>query len=407
MVEFSLNQFDYNLPEEKIAQYPLEKRDESNLLVYHKNRTISHHKFYELPNFIPEGSLLLRNVTKVIPARIFVEKPNGGTVEVLLLSNKKQQANVFEALIKGRKIKPNVRLSKQFSKENLVLYVDVLSKNQDCYTVSLDWKEISNNSSSKLTFEEVLDRIAKTPLPPYIKREAEELDRTRYQTIYGRQPGSVAAPTAGFHFTDDVIQNLKSKSIDFADVTLHISLGTFKPIRVENIFAHNMHSEEFLVYYDNIKKIHKFFQTRGKEQLFVAIGTTSVRTLESLYWFAQDVYSNSLKPNLNNALIDQYIWRRVEEKLSIENALDFLLGLMDKEGKKEIIGNTSLYITPDYKIRFFDAIVTNFHQPKSTLLLLVYAFVGEDWKQIYNEALEKNYRFLSYGDSSLLFKTNG
>ncbi len=409
---FQLSDFDYILPKELIAVYPLSKRDESNLLVYDRNRIIKHTKFKELPEFIPEGSLLLRNVSKVIPARFFLQKQSGGRVEVLLLepvfpSNDPEttlratQKCIWQALLRGRNLKVGTALQLICPlTKDVNLYAKVIDKNSQHYTVEFNWY------SQDISFSDILSQVGHIPLPPYIPRKDENIDKERYQTIYGNKLGSVASHTAGLHFTTEVQNKLKEKSISFAEVTLHIGLGTFKPIQTSNIYEHIMHKENFSVSYLDLTKIYDFLKNRSSENLLVAIGTTSVRTLESIFWYAQFLYHQNNSKNSQTVEIPQYIWKYLPKKLSISEALELLLERMEKLNINILAGSTSLYITPDYKINYFDALVTNFHQPKSTLLLLVYAFVGEDWKNIYQSALNYKYRFLSYGDSSLLFKTN-
>lgn len=410
MKVYSIEDFDYQLPEEKIAQYPLSNRDESKLLVFDKDKTISHHKFYELPELIPIGSLLLRNSSKVIPARIYFEKETGGKAEVLLLepiepSNDPQIALsstnecTWKILLRGKNLKKDMKLIyPEKNKINTDFFCTIIEKNSEYSIAKFNW------SNSRYTFANLLEQFGRIPLPPYISRKDNDLDKLYYQTLYGNNPGSVASHTAGLHFSNRVIENLKRKCIDFSEITLHISLGTFKPIKSKDIFEHKMHEEKFSITIENLKKIYNFLRTRKENQLFIAVGTTSVRTLESIYWLAQKLFTTKsfLKNNLHE--VEQLIWKKYPQKLSPIQSLEFLLDNMERAQNKIIVGNTSLYITPGYQINFFDAIITNFHLPRSTLLLLICAFVGEEWKRIYMEALENGYRFLSYGDTSLLFK---
>jgi len=409
MTKFSLEDFDYVLPKENIAQYPLTNRDQSNLLVYDKFRTISHHKFYELPKLIPSGSMLLRNISKVIPVRFFMHKQTGGKVEILLLEPVSPSPNpqitlsaknfcIWKALLRGRNLKNGAILQIK-SNEELPFHLEanIIEKNSEYALVEFKW------DNKTLTFSEIVEQMGRVPLPPYIARDDEEIDKYRYQTIYAYHPGSVASHTAGLHFSEEVINHLQKRSIQFAEITLHIGLGTFKPIQTPDIYQHKMHKEKFSVSLSELKKIHEFFQKRTPENLFVAVGTTSVRTLESLFWLSQQIYTQKSTMNNDFHIIEQYPWQTYSAKLNPEESIENLLNYMERNNLKLIQGETSLYITPDYKINFFDAIITNFHQPRSTLLLLIYSFVGNDWKRIYSEALSKNYRFLSYGDSSLLF----
>lgn len=409
---FQLSDFDYTLPKELIAVYPLSKRDDSNLLVYDRNKTIIHAKFKELPEFIPKGSLLLRNISKVISARFFLQKPSGGKVEVLLLESlypstdpeatlQATQKCIWQALLRGRNLKKGTVLHLINPKGiNTNFYAKIIEKNSHHFTIEFNW------FPEDITFFDILNQIGHIPLPPYITRQDENIDKERYQTIYGNKLGSVASHTAGLHFTQEVLCKLKEKSVTFAEITLHIGLGTFKPIQTKNIYDHIMHKENFSISYIDLSKIFNFLKNRTEDNLIVAIGTTSVRTLESIFWYAQSLYHYHIAESSELIEIPQYIWKQMPKKLSPKESIELLLEYMEKSKIQNLSGSTGLYITPDYKINFFDALITNFHQPRSTLLLLVYAFVGKDWKTIYQSALENKYRFLSYGDSSLLFRTN-
>ncbi len=412
MKRYSVEDFDYSLPKEFIAQYPLPNRDESNLLVYRKDKSISHYKFYDLPFLIPRGSLLLRNVSKVIPARLFFKKITGGKVEVLLLEPLEPSTDpqiaflskgkcTWKALLRGRNLKKiSTLLPIDPSLGNSEFFCNIIEKKSDHYVVDFTWRK------ENYSFLDILETLGKIPLPPYIQREGKDLDRERYQTIYGYQFGSVASHTAGLHFSENVIKRLEEKEIYFSEITLHIGMGTFKPIQNQDIFEHKMHDEKFAITHDNLQKIYDFFKKRINSQLFVAVGTTSVRTLESIYWLAQKLHFKKGIVEEPSFEIEQYIWKEVPSKLNPIESIEFMLNVMSQKNFDKISGSTKLYITPNYKINFFDALITNFHQPKSTLLLLIGAFVGEDWKKIYSEALSKSYRFLSYGDASLLYNIN-
>ncbi len=405
----SLDDFDYFLPKEKIAQYPIPERDRSKLLVFDKNKNIKHLQFINLPDVIPEGSILIRNISKVIPARLFFKKPTGGRVEILLLepilpSTDPQitlNSNCFcswKTLVRGKNIKQNLELYPLNNEiENQHIVAIVKEKNPDYAIVEFYWNKNTD-------FASIITSLGRIPLPPYISRKDEEIDKIRYQTIYAKTPGSVASHTAGLHFTENIINALLKKSIDFVDVSLHIGLGTFKPIETRNVLEHKMHFEQFHVELDTLKKLSTFLNKSHSEQICIAVGTTSVRTLESLFWFANKVFSQKSKNLSLPVEIDQFIWRNLQTKLKPIEALDFLIELLERQNKQSLYGNTQLFILPTYEIQFFHALITNFHQPKSTLLLLISSFVGNEWKRIYTEALNNNYRFLSYGDSSILFK---
>ncbi len=404
----SLDEFDYFLPKEKIAQYPIPERDRSKLLVFDKNKNINHFLFLNLPDIIPEGSILVRNISKVIPARLFFKKPTGGRVEILLLEPISPSTDpqitlssvsfcAWKSLLRGRNIKPNFELF-PFNNEtgNQHIVAKIKEKTPDYAIVEFHW-------STNTDFATVISSLGRIPLPPYINRNDEEIDKIRYQTIYSKSPGSVASHTAGLHFTENIINELQKKNIDFVDVSLHIGLGTFKPIETKNVLEHKMHFEQFHVELNTLKKLSTFLNKRSSEQICVAVGTTSVRTLESLFWLANNIFSQKTR-NLSFPIeIDQFIWRNQQKKLKPFEALDFLIEILESQNKQYLFGNTQLFILPTYEIQFFDALITNFHQPKSTLLLLISSFVGKEWKRIYTEALNYNYRFLSYGDSSLLF----
>lgn len=409
MEHFELEDFDYDLPKEKIALYPAVERDHSKLLLFDKERKIKHLLFYQIPELIPSGSLLVRNISKVIPARLFFQKPTGGRVEIFLLEPvspspdpqialSSKNACTWKTLLRGRNLKAGLELfplNSQMHEGNLVAKIQ--EKNPEGTLVEFRWSE-------DIDFATLITSLGRIPLPPYITRADEDIDKIRYQTIYSKVPGSVASHTAGLHFTQSVLEKLKANSVDFADISLHIGLGTFKPIETKNIFEHKMHSEQFHIELSKLQKILSFFKNRTSQRICLAVGTTSVRTLESIYWLVQKIVTQKDKTLTLPINIEQFIWRNYSPLLNPAESLEFLIETLEKQQLSSIYGSTQLFITPGYKIKFFDALITNFHLPRSTLLLLIYSFVGKDWKRIYTEALNNNYRFLSYGDSSLLFK---
>jgi S-adenosylmethionine:tRNA ribosyltransferase-isomerase len=381
-----IKDFDYNLTEDKIAQSAAEPRDSSKLLLYSNNQ-ISDSVFNKLPELLPENASLFFNNAKVIPARIFSKNSNGATIEVFLLQPYKMEhvqalnANdtcVWSCLI-GNKKK---------WKQDEVLEIEIegtkiqLTQIEDL-VVQFTWQ-------SGKAFVELLEKIGKLPLPPYIKHEANTEDASRYQTVYSEIQGSVAAPTAGLHFTEDVLGELEKKGISKNFVTLHVSAGTFLPVKVEDARAHDMHQEIYSVNKSEVEAI-----LEGKQ--IIAVGTTSTRVLESLFWAGV----NMLEGRENPFKIEQFVYEARQE-FTLEESMQAILNYLDAQKIEAVYGETSIMIIPGYKLRVVKGLITNFHQPKSTLLLLISAFLGENWKKVYAHALENGYRFLSYGDSSLL-----
>ncbi len=407
-----IDEFDYRLFEERIAQFPLPERDKSKLLVYNSQGEIAHYSFKNLPELLPSNTLLTRNISKVLPARIFVKKSTGGNAEVLLVEPIKPSQDpqiaitsyppcIWKAIVGGRRIRPNSILSTKIEyPENIEVTAKILERNNELASIEFSWKP------ENLNFAQILDAFGRIPLPPYIKRSDEPLDRTRYQTIYALYSGSVAAPTAGLHFTDEVYNKLLSNNIKFTDVTLHIGPGTFKPVDTQSIAQFTIHTENFSVSKHTIQKFYESLNSTTKETL-IAIGTTSVRAVESLYWIAHELFIQK-KDIHGPCFVSQWIPYQVEKELITPlESLELLLNQMEKLRIEILSGSTQLLILPGYKIKFFDGLITNFHLPKSTLLMLVASFIGTNWKKVYNSALENNYRFLSYGDTSLLYRTEG
>ncbi|MES2764508.1 MAG: S-adenosylmethionine:tRNA ribosyltransferase-isomerase [Bacteroidota bacterium] len=407
--EIDLTEFHYELPHEKIALYPLEKRDESRLLKVDvfKNET-SHFSFKNLPDLLPQNSLLVVNSTRVIHARIIMQKSSGGRAEVLCAEpldemvtalSLKEKSRWWKCLIGGKKIEAGAVLKMSFN--NLELSAEILEKNGTNAVVEFSWQP------ENLTFAEVLEIAGKVPLPPYLKRDAETSDSERYQTVFSKEKGSVAAPTASLHFSDEVLNALLKKGIDRAQVTLHVGLGTFKPIEAQNISEHAMHGEKIFITRETIEKILEYFLKEEKGRL-VAAGTTSVRTLESLYWWGikllkeDEVFGEKF---LKISQWESYFLKEEFGEIPQADVFTKILEWMDFHSLKELQGETEIIIIPGYDFKIVNAIITNFHQPGSTLILLVAAFLGKElWRKSYDEALKENYRFLSYGDSSLLLK---
>ena len=397
-VDLLIDEYDYPLPNQKIAEFPLSERDESRLLVYN-NGNISDHLFKELDQLLPQNSLLILNDTKVIQARLFFQKSTGGIIELFLLephnepienSLLRKNKGVWNCLIGGAsKWKVGQILSKEINIQGtaITLAAKYVSKEDDHFVVELTW----NSSAS---FSEIIQQAGSVPLPPYIKRESVESDKNRYQTIFSKYEGSVAAPTAALHFTTAVFDRLKKKNIDIEYITLHVGAGTFKPVKTSSVSEHHMHEEPF-----TIKK--KLLRSVINANTIVLVGTTTLRTLESIYWLGIKLMEGKLTEWKLNQWEAYSLSNTSKDYKSVFNEI---IKYMDDHKIDELHCSTSLIIVPGYQFQIPDGLITNFHQPKSTLLLLVSAFTGNDWKKIYTHALENNYRFLSYGDGSLLWR---
>ncbi|MFH0867414.1 MAG: S-adenosylmethionine:tRNA ribosyltransferase-isomerase [Bacteroidota bacterium] len=383
--------YNYKLPESRIAQYPLDQRDQSKLLVC-QNGKISKDVFSSIGNYLTDESLMVFNDTRVIHARLLFKKETGSEIEIFCLEPVLPSADyqfVFSAKsgVVWRCLAGNNKKWKQgkliLKNKKINLSAEKLEQTNDTFLIKFEWEP------PEKTFASVIEFFGKIPLPPYIKRNANEKDNLRYQTLYAHYEGSVAAPTAGLHFTDEVFRKLEKKNIKTSFITLHVGAGTFKPVTSENIFDHSMHTEMFSV---EKKLIEQILQNKNR---IIAVGTTTVRTLESLYWAGVKLLEK--KEDAFN--IDQ--WEPYESKhfnVSFKEAFHALIDYCEKSNMDHINGNTRLMIVPGYKYKIVNEMITNFHQPKSTLLLLVSAFIGDAWKDAYQYALENNFRFLSYGD---------
>ena len=394
-----LKDYEYTLPEDRIAKFPLEKRDSSQLLEYRKG-TVQHHHFFDLPSLLDADCLLVYNNTKVIPARLIFQRQTGARIEVFLLQPIAPSRVMSEIMTSKKPViwETLVGNLKKWKEEETLQGVITIGTQEVILTARLVNKELMQVefswNDSEIAFVDLVEACGETPLPPYLNRKPEETDKSRYQTVYSEKQGAVAAPTAGLHFTDEVFANLRTKGIQEAALTLHVSAGTFQPIKVQAVEEHPMHSEQMEI---NRETIEKLLNHSGK---IVAVGTTSVRTLESMYWFGVQLIENQgnqfkiekLAPYVSRASLPTR--REVLEAIKNE---------MEQSGRDTLFGTTSIFIFPGYKFQLVDGLITNFHQPGSTLVLLIAALVGEDWKKIYQEALDSNYRFLSYGDSSLLW----
>jgi S-adenosylmethionine:tRNA ribosyltransferase-isomerase len=398
----SIKDYSYPLPEEKIARYPLAERDASKLLVYNEGN-IAEDIYQNIDTHLPENSLLVFNNTKVVEARLLFQKPSGGIIEIFCLEPHEQYGDITSAMLQQEKVlwkclvggaskwKRGQVLEKKIitSGNEIILFATYIEKRTDHFIIELSWLP------GNISFAELLHHAGAIPLPPYIKREAETSDAERYQTIYAHHDGSVAAPTAGLHFTESVFEKLKKKNIQTDFVTLHVGAGTFKPVKSEPIGEHEMHAEFIDVSKETIEQI---LQNLNND--IIAVGTTSLRTIESLYWLGV----KALKPEHSSVVLSQWeAYELAEYNISPAEALNALIEWMSKNKLNRLITKTQILIAPSYKAKIVSGLITNFHQPNSTLLLLVAALIGDDWRKVYDYALQNDFRFLSYGDGSLLW----
>ncbi|MBX2932136.1 MAG: S-adenosylmethionine:tRNA ribosyltransferase-isomerase [Chitinophagaceae bacterium] len=405
----SILDYSYHLPEEKIATYPLNPRDNSKLLIFDKGK-IKEDVYCNLHQHLPEDTLLVFNNTKVVEARLLFEKITGSTIEIFCLEPSEQYADITTAMLQKEKVfwQCLVGGAKKWKEEWLIKSIEykqhtielkakMVEKRNDYFLIEFCW------NNTQLSFAEILHIAGVIPLPPYIKRNTEEKDKETYQTIYAKYDGSVAAPTAGLHFTKNLLQHLAEKNIQTAYVTLHVGAGTFKPVKAATMQEHEMHAE-FL----NVSKsfIEQLIHYTNKK--IVAVGTTSLRTIESLYWIGIKLeIANKNNVEMNDISLTQWEVYELPQNISVQKALNNVLQWMNNHHLQNIITKTQIIIAPNYSLKIADGLITNFHQPQSTLLLLVAAIVGNDWKNIYDYALKNNFRFLSYGDGSLLWGNKG
>jgi S-adenosylmethionine:tRNA ribosyltransferase-isomerase len=427
--------FTYSLPEERIAKYPLAERDSSKLLVFRKDKIIDDN-FFNLGKYLPEHSFMVFNNTKVVPARLFFRKPTGAVIEVLCLNPTAPKDYVMSFASVGS-CEWNVVLgnSKRWKDGDISFIADntVSSRGADNTDAAGDYiykcaQEINLRAelvkkgdekgsvvrfkwNTNATFSEVLDLCGQVPIPPYLNRKTEAIDKTRYQTIYAKIEGSVAAPTAGLHFTDRVFKSLDNKGIKRDNVCLHVGAGTFIPVKSEFIADHNMHTEPFSV---SRQFLADLAALRPGEKV-ISVGTTSTRTLESLYFIGVQCIEaekaflggnggvKSLK-GFSPEIVGQWTPYERDYNYTLNESIEAIIRYLDDNNLQRLVAGTSIIIVPGYKFHVIDIQVTNFHQPQSTLLLLIAAIVGDGWKDAYKHALENGYRFLSYGDSCLLFR---
>lgn len=406
--KIKISEYNYELPDERIAKYPLANRDASKLLVY--NNGIEDHKFREIASILPADSMMIFNETKVVPARLHFQRASGAHIEIFCLQpySPADYVSVFAAKNKcqWRCIVGNVKrwkadeqlfLMNPESSERVSevdLRATMISREGETSIVELSWQ-------SGHEFSEVLDICGSIPIPPYLNRDTQSIDLERYQTTYALQRGSVAAPTAGLHFTPEVMADIADKGIQIEKVCLHVGAGTFLPVKSEEIEGHTMHREPFVV---GLSFLKRMLEHKRQNKPLVAVGTTSVRTLESLYWAGVRCFKSMELGDIGQwepyctASIDD-----IDGDISAVDALSALVSYMEKHDMTELSLGTRIIIVPGYKLHIVNILVTNFHQPQSTLLLLISAFIGNNWRVIYDHALKNDYRFLSYGDSSVLF----
>lgn len=397
-----IEDYNYILPDDKIAKYPLPRRDASKLLRYDGCK-VSEYIFKDIPSLLPENALMIFNDTKVVPARLHFQRKTGAKIEIFCLEpTDPSEYNLAFASVGQCSWKCVIGNAKKWKDDILLLYNPQLNKDVTSMDLRADLLERDGETgivkfswTGNYVFSQVLEMCGTIPIPPYLNRESESIDIQRYQTLYAKIRGSVAAPTAGLHFTDEVLAKIKGKGIDMENVCLHVGAGTFLPVKSHEISGHPMHREPFAVPLSLIKTIR-----RGGRPI-VAVGTTSVRTLESLYYVGVKCIEDG-KP-CDVAQWDPY---DRDYSYSVQEALDAIINYLETNHLNELRVGTKIIIVPGFKFKLVDMLVTNFHQPESTLILLISAFVGGDWKTIYDYALSNGFRFLSYGDSSLLSRVD-
>lgn len=402
--QLNILDFSFVLPDEKIAKFPLDNRDESKLLIY-KNATISDSVFKQIDTYLPENSLVVFNNTRVVHARLLFNRLTGAQIEIFCIEPLhhldyqqafvSKQTSTWKCMVGNAKKWKEDWLEKQVETPlgDVILKATKKENTGELTVVEFTW----NNND--LAFAEVLHYAGILPLPPYLNRKTEAADEERYQTVYAKVAGSVAAPTAGLHFTPAVFEQLKQKQITVDEVTLHVGAGTFKPVKAEALVNHEMHEETLYVELSTLKNIATCLSAKNT---LVVVGTTSMRTLESLFWHGVKILLNKAAKEVEIKQWDAYELDAGE--ITSYQAITAIIHSMEKNNEYVLVGSTQIILAPGYQFRLVDALITNFHQPENTLILLIAAFVGKDWRVIYEHALANNYRFLSYGDSSLLFK---
>lgn len=397
--ELRIEDYTYELPDERIAKYPLEQRDVSKLLVYDKGN-MQEDSYQNIAQHIPESTLMVFNETKVVHARLLFKKPTGGVIEVFCLEPHTDYGDVQTAMLQKNKVwwqcmiggasKWKHGMILTLSCDECTISAAIVDRGRGAFTLELTWEE-------DMSFAEVLHYAGKVPLPPYLHRNAEESDEERYQTIYAKHEGSVAAPTAGLHFTDKVMDSLKAKGVDTGFVTLHVGAGTFKPVKSETMEEHDMHAEWIDVSAATVEQLIAHL-----DKGIVSVGTTSMRTLESLYWIGAKLHLG-IDIDFSQIAVTQWEPYELTEQPDAIAALTAILNYLKEKGQDRLLTRTQILIAPPYQPKLIKGLVTNFHQPQSTLLLLVGAMIGDDWKRLYQHAMDNDFRFLSYGDGCLLW----
>lgn len=402
----SISEYTYTLPEDRIAKFPLAERDQSKLLIY-KNKTISGSTYSRIDEQLPANSLLIFNNTKVVHARLLFQKPSGGIIEIFCLEPAAENTDISLSMLQTGKaiwkclVGGASKWKKGFTPEKEIVIggksvkvtATIKDRLADCFIVELSWEPDS------VSFAEILLHCGEIPLPPYLHRTAEKTDEERYQTVYAEKEGSVAAPTAGLHFTDAIFKKLKAKNILKDFVTLHVGAGTFKPVKAAIMEEHEMHAEYIDVSVKTIENI-----LNNLDSTVIAVGTTSLRTIETLYWLGLKTINDPLIKLPELQLSQWEVYKQQNQSITVKEVLQSLLIWMKKNNYPALFSKTQIIIAPGYDFKIIKGLITNFHQPQSTLLLLVAALIGKDWKAVYEYAMKNEFRFLSYGDGCLLWK---
>ena len=394
-IDINISDYNYNLPPERIAQFPLQQRDKSKLLIYKENK-ITQDYFNHLKTYLPDKSMLVFNNSKVIHARLRFKKEIGSVIEIFCLEPcqieqqqafQQKESCKWKCLVGNNKRWKSGKIKQEVNRTTL--FAEKIQQEEDHFIIQFSWEP------ENLSFADILEVFGFIPLPPYINRNADEIDKIRYQTVYAKQNGSVAAPTAGLHFTNELLNEITKAGICTSQITLHVGAGTFKPVSTENVGNHQMHEENFIIIKETLKAI--LYQIKNNNPI-IPVGTTSMRTLESIYWIGVKILLKHSSP----FIIDQWeAYQMNNNNILVQDALNAILDYMEVSSKNTIHASTSIIILPGYSFKICNGIITNFHQPKSTLLLLIAALIGDEWKNIYNYAMQHEFRFLSYGDSCL------
>lgn len=400
--QLAISDFNYPLTDEKIAKYPLAQRDQSKLLVW-KAQQISDHRFYDLPDLLPAGSLLLFNNTRVIRARLLFEKETGARIEIFCLdphepsdyqlSFQQTQECSWNCMVGNLKKWKEGKLTRklEINGQTVTLSAEKISSDGKSNQIRFSW-------TPEIEFASLIEQAGQLPIPPYLNRETEQSDLQTYQTVYSKIKGSVAAPTAGLHFTEDVFARLHEKKFHTEELTLHVGAGTFQPVKSETIDGHEMHAEQLILTQQLLKRL---LEHQGPR---IAVGTTTIRTLESIFWLGQQLVNDRENFGKSALKVSQWEPYQAKTRISLHESLHALLRWMESKHLDHVAVSTQIIIMPGYEFAVIDGMLTNFHQPQSTLLLLIAAFLGNEWEKIYRHALNNDYRFLSYGDSNLYLR---